>query len=41
VTPSLWTAHYRVVPFVSRPDAPLVTRKSFVVEQHQPGAKPA
>ena len=31
VTPSAWTADYRVVPFVSRPGAPIGTRASFVV----------
>jgi alkaline phosphatase D len=35
------TAHYRIVPYVSQPDAPLVTRASFVVEDGRPGAQPA
>ncbi len=34
-------ADFRVVEFVSRPDAPIRTRASFVVEDGQPGAKPA
>lgn len=34
-------AHYRIVPYVSQPDAPLVTRASFVVEDQKPGAHPA
>ena len=34
-------ADFRVVEFVSRPDAPLRTRASFVVEDGHPGAKPA
>ncbi|MEW9668289.1 alkaline phosphatase [Ammoniphilus sp. 3BR4] len=32
VTPDNWTADYRVVPYVSRPDAPIATRATFVVE---------
>ncbi|HEX3870832.1 MAG TPA: alkaline phosphatase D family protein [Pirellulales bacterium] len=39
VTPSQWTSHYRVVEYVTRPGAPLVTRKSFVVEDGRPGAQ--
>lgn len=35
------TAHYRIVPYVSQPDAPLLTRASFVVEDGNPGAQPA
>jgi alkaline phosphatase D len=38
VTPDRWSTHYRIVPFVTKPDAPLVTRKSFVVENGRPGA---
>ena len=34
-------ADFRVVEFVSRPDAPVRTRASFVVEDGHPGAKPA
>jgi alkaline phosphatase D len=41
VTPQLWTSRYQVVPFVTKPGAPLVTRRTFVVEAGQPGAKPA
>ena len=37
VTPTSWTTHYRVVPFVTRPGAPLETRKSFIVEAGVPG----
>lgn len=36
-TPKTWTTHYRTVPFVDRPGAPLNTRKSFVVEAGRPG----
>jgi alkaline phosphatase D len=32
VTPQSWTTHYRVVPFVTRPGAPLETRRSLLVE---------
>lgn len=38
VTPKMWTAKYQTVPFVTKPDAPLVTRKTFVVENGKPGA---
>ncbi|HYR84606.1 MAG TPA: alkaline phosphatase D family protein [Terriglobia bacterium] len=41
VTPSLWTSDYRVVPYVSRPAAPVETRASFVVESGRPGAQRA
>jgi alkaline phosphatase D len=37
VTPEQWTSHYRTVPFVTKPGAPVVTRKSFVVERDRPG----
>jgi alkaline phosphatase D len=37
VTPERWTADYRVVPFVTRPGAPITTRASFVVEDGRPG----
>lgn len=38
VTPKLWTAKYQVVPVVTKPDSPLVTRKTFVVENGRAGA---
>jgi alkaline phosphatase D len=38
VTPSLWATDYRVVPYVSRPGAPIDTRATFVVEHGQSGA---
>jgi alkaline phosphatase D len=41
VTPGRWTSYYRTVPFVTRPDAPLVTRQTFVVEAGRPGAQKA
>jgi alkaline phosphatase D len=36
VTPQQWRTDYRVVPFVTRPGAPIETRKSFIVESGQP-----
>ena len=41
VTPERWQSDYRVVPFVSKPGAPVQTRASFVVENGQPGVKKA
>jgi alkaline phosphatase D len=41
VTPERWHTDYRVVEYVTKPGAPLVTRASFVVEDQQPGLKPA
>jgi alkaline phosphatase D len=38
VTPSEWRSDYQIVPYVDRPGAPLVTRKSFVVENGKAGA---
>lgn len=38
VTPKTWTSRYQAVPFVTKPDAPLITRKTFVVESGRPGA---
>jgi alkaline phosphatase D len=36
-----WRNDFRVVPYVSRPGAPISTRASFVVEDAVPGATPA
>jgi alkaline phosphatase D len=36
-----WQADFRVLPFVTRPGAPVTTRASFVVENGRPGTKPA
>lgn len=33
------TADYRVVPYVSQPDAPISTRASFLIESGRPGAQ--
>jgi len=41
ITPSTWTADYRVVEYVTTPGAPVTTRASFVIEDGQPGAVPA
>ena len=41
VTPKEWRSDYQVVEHVTRPGAPLITRKSFVVENGRPGAQPA
>jgi alkaline phosphatase D len=40
-TPATFRADYRVIPFVSRPGAPIETRASFVVENGRPGAQGA
>lgn len=37
VTPDRWRTDVRVVPVVSKPDAPVSTRASFVVERGKPG----
>ncbi|BCS34278.1 alkaline phosphatase D [Luteitalea sp. TBR-22] len=37
VTPEAWTTHYRVVPWVTRPGAPLETRRTYVMEAGRPG----
>ncbi len=39
VTPGLWTADYRVLPYVSRPGASIGTRATFVVRAGVPGAQ--
>ena len=41
VTPEKWTSHFRVTPFVDKPEAPLLTKASFVVEAGTPGANEA
>jgi alkaline phosphatase D len=41
VTPSVWRSDYRLVPFVSKPGAPIDTRASFVVESGRPGVQRA
>ena len=38
ITPERWQSDYRVLPFVSKPDAPVQTRASFVVESGRAGA---
>src|SRR5262249_38297421 len=39
MTPSILTSDFRTVPYVSRPDAPIETKASFVVENGRPGAE--
>ncbi|HEU5124028.1 MAG TPA: alkaline phosphatase D family protein [Verrucomicrobiae bacterium] len=36
ITPQLWRSDYRTVPYVTRLDAPVMTRASFVVESGDP-----
>lgn len=38
VTPKAWTSDYKIVPFVTKPGAPLISRASFVVESGRAGA---
>ena len=38
VTPEAWQSEFRVVPYVTRPGAPISTRASFVVAAGKPGA---
>ena len=43
VTPDAWTSDYRVVEDITKPDSPVSTRASFVVEAGRPrkaGVKP-
>ncbi len=40
LTPARWRADYRVVPYVSKPDAPIETRSSWTVAAGTPGAEP-
>jgi alkaline phosphatase D len=37
ITPEAWRADFRCVPYVTRPDAPIATRASLVVESGNPG----
>ena len=37
LTPDQWRADYRVLPYISRPGAPIYTRASFVTEAGNPG----
>lgn len=41
LTPDRWQSDYRVVPFVTKPDAQIKTRASFVVESGHAGAQRA
>jgi len=39
LTPDEWQTDFRVVPVVSKPDSPCLTRASYVVENGKPGAE--
>jgi alkaline phosphatase D len=39
VTPAAWQSDYRVLPFVSKPGAPIDTRASFVIEDGRRGVQ--
>jgi alkaline phosphatase D len=39
VTPERWQTDFRVVPFVTKPNAEITTRASYVVENGKPGAQ--
>ena len=39
LTPAQLTSDFRTLPYVSRPDAPIETRATFVVETGRPGAQ--
>lgn len=41
VDEQLWRGDFRVLPYVSRPGAPVCTRASYVVEDGVPGVRPA
>jgi alkaline phosphatase D len=36
ITPREWRSDYQVVPYISRPGAPVETKAAFVVEAGQP-----
>jgi alkaline phosphatase D len=40
VSPGEWRTDYRLVPFVTRPDAPIATASSWRVERGRPGILP-
>ncbi len=41
LSPQRWQADFRIVPYVTKPDAPVETAGSFVVEAGQPGVQSA
>lgn len=41
VTPSGWTADFRIVDSITTPDAPVRTRATYLIEDGRPGAVPA
>ncbi len=38
LTPRLWTTDFRIVPYVTRPNSPVQTRATFIIESTRPGA---
>ncbi len=41
LTPDEWRTDFRVVPFVSKPESPCLTRATFIVEDGKAGANQA
>jgi len=41
ITPQVWTTDYQVLEYVTKPDSPISTRASFIVEDGRPGAQRA
>ncbi|GGT50588.1 alkaline phosphatase [Streptomyces atratus] len=41
VTKNEWRSDFQVMPYVSRPDAPISTRATYVIENGVPGVQPA
>lgn len=41
LTPDIWRTDFRVLPYVTKPDAPISTRASFIVENGRPGLQKA
>lgn len=41
LTPDQWTTHFRATPFVDKPDSPIFTPASFILENGRPGAHSA
>jgi alkaline phosphatase D len=39
LTPDRWTTDYRIVPYITRPGAPIETSVTYVVENGKPGAE--
>ena len=41
LTPNAWTTWFRTTPFVEKPDAPIETKATFVIDDGTAGARPA